>query len=203
MSIEQNWKRLNEQEDNDLSQLLQPGRLKRLHSSNPLQKIKFNLLMNIIGAVLIAGFYVYVLIRFPQWPVLLCIGMVMLFTLWAGYTSWLQYKSIDTFATGYSLLAQMEKQYAAINAWMKTQLRVAIFVYPVAAAGGFMIGGMAGSGKSIAFFMGKPVVLAALIITVLILVPVCMWLAKWMFKKSFGKHLATLKGNIDALKTGY
>lgn len=203
MNIEQNWKQLNEQGDEDLSGLLQPGKLKKLHSSNPLQKIKFYLLVSVIWSVLIAGLYVFIMYRFPQWPVLLCIGVVLVFTLWAGYTSWQQYKSIHPGTQGASLLAEMQKHYDAIHAWMKTQMRVSIFVYPVAVTGGFMVGGMMGSGKSIAYFLSKPPVVVALLVSVAVLVPLCTWLAKWMFRKSFGKHLATLKDNIDTLKAGY
>jgi len=200
MSIEQNWKRLSEQDDTDLSQLLQPGRLKKLHSSNPLQKIKFYLIVSVIWAVLISGLYIYIMLRFPQWPVVLCLGVVLLFTVWSGYKAYVLYKNVNPLVTGNSLLAEMEKQYEGINAWMELQMRVAVFIYPVAAAGGFMIGGMIGSGKSIAFFLSKPPVIFALIICILVLVPVCIWFAKWLFRKSFGKHLVTLKENIDALK---
>lgn len=202
MSIEQNWQNWDEQVDADLSGLLQPGKLEKLHSSSPLKKIKFYLLVSMIWSVLIAAFYVYMMIQFPQWPVLLCIGVVLLFTLWAGLSSWQQYKSIDPYAGGGSLLSQMQKHYDGIHTWMKNQMKVAVFVYPVACTGGFMIGGMLGSGKSIAYFLSKPPVIAALLISIAVMVPVCIWFAKWMFKKSFGKHLDMLKKNIDALKAG-
>lgn len=202
MSIEQNWKKMNEGADDDLSSLLQKGRLQKMHSSNPLQKIKYYLVVSIAWAVLIAALYIYVLIRFPYWQVIVCIGAVLLFTVWGGYTSWVQYKSIRPSVPGdQPLLAEMEKHYTGIRDWMRLQMKVAIFVYPVAAAGGFMIGGIVGSGKSIEYFLSKPVVILALIIAVVVLVPCCIWLAKWMFKKSYGKHLATLKKNIDALKS--
>jgi hypothetical protein len=200
MNIEQNWKQQNEQGDEDLSGLLQPGKLKKLHSSGPLQKIKDYLLISFVFALLVAAFYVYVMFLFPQWPVLLCVGIVLLFNLWAGYTAWQQYKTIEPAAQGPSLLAQLQKHHDAIHAWMKTQLRVAIFVYPVAATGGFMVGGMEGSGKSIAYFMGKPVIQVTLLITLAVLVPLCIWLAKWMFKKTFGRHLARIRENMEALK---
>jgi hypothetical protein len=202
MSIEKNWQNWDKQADADLSDLLQPGQLEKLHSSSPLKKIKFYLLVSMIWSVLIAAIYVYMMIQFPQWPVLLCIGVVLLFTLWAGYSSWQQYKSIDPYAGVGSLLSQMQKHYDGIHIWMKNQMKVAVFVYPVACTGGFMIGGMMGSGKSIAFFLSKPPVIAALLISIAVLVPVCIWFSKWMFKKSFGKHLDTLKKNIDALKAG-
>ena len=80
MSIEQNWKKMNEGADDDLSSLLHKGRLQKMHSSNPLQKIKYYLVVSIAYAILIAALYIYVLIRFPYWQVIVCIGAVLLFT---------------------------------------------------------------------------------------------------------------------------
>lgn len=202
MNIENSWKQMDEQKDDDLSFLLQSGRFRKLHSSNPLKKIKDSLVFSMIWAILIAAAYVYVMILFPQWPVLLCIGAVLLFTVWAGYQAFLHYKSIQLFVVENSLLAEMKKHYAGINNWMKMQMKAAIFIYPVAAAGGFMIGGMVGSGKSIQWFLSKPVVIVALILTILILVPLSILLAKWLFKKSFGKHLVQLKKNVAELENG-
>lgn len=201
MSIEKNWKEINDYQDNDLANMLNPGRLQKLHSSNPLQKIKNLLFYSILWSVIISGGYIYIIIAYPFWPIILCIGIVLLFNCWVGYNAWQQYREILPPNHGKtSLLASLEKNYYGIKEWMRLQMKVAIFVYPIAAAGGFMLGGMMGSGKSIDYFMSKPVVLISLIITVLILVPICIYIAKWIFKKSFGKHLAHLKSNIDQLR---
>jgi hypothetical protein len=75
-------------------------------------------------------------------------------------------------------------------------------LYPVSAAGGFMLGGFVGSGKPIEVFMSKPIVIIILVVTIAILVPICYKLAKWMTKKAFGQYADQLKKNIDALKSG-
>lgn len=201
MSIEQNWKQFNEEGDDDLSSLLQPGRIQKIQSSDPLLKIKRSLLISIIWAVLIAALYVFVLMRFPYWQVILCIGAVLLFTVWGGFTAYVQYKNIRPFVSGYqSLLAEMEKQYKGIHEWIKLQMKAAIFIYPAAAAGGFMIGGMAGSGKSIEEVFTKPSQIIWLLVVMAILVPCGLYLAKCLLNKSFGRHLVILKKNIDELK---
>src|SRR5258706_709424 len=201
MSIEQNWKNLDEQGDEDLLSLLQPGRIQKIQSSDPLLKIKRSLLFSIIWAVLIAALYVYILICFPYWQIILCIGVVLLFTVWGGFTAYTQYKNIDPFVSGYqSLLAEMEKQSKGIHEWIKLQMKAAIFVYPVAAAGGFMIGGMAASGKSITEVFTKPSQIIWLLVIMAILVPCGLYLARRLLQKSFGKHLILLKKNIDELK---
>ena len=48
--------------------------------------------------------------------------------------------------------------------------------------------------------MQKPIMIIALLIAITILVPCCFYLAKWMSRKSFGRHLDALKENIEALK---
>jgi hypothetical protein len=82
------------------------------------------------------------------------------------------------------------------------QEKVALFFYPIGAVGGFMMGGVIGSGKTIGEFMSKPVVLIALVIVLVTLIPACYYLAKWMNKKAFGDHLEKLKENINQLKNG-
>jgi hypothetical protein len=64
-----------------------------------------------------------------------------------------------------------------------------------------MLGGVIGSGKPVSVFMHKPLFFITLIIAVIVLVPACYYLAKWMFKCSFGKHLQALKDNIDELES--
>jgi hypothetical protein len=48
--------------------------------------------------------------------------------------------------------------------------------------------------------MSKPLVWVVLLIALAVLVPACWYVTKWMFKYSFGKHMKTLKENIDALE---
>jgi hypothetical protein len=62
------------------------------------------------------------------------------------------------------------------------------------------LGGVVGSGKSVEAFIIKPTALIAFVITIVVLVPVCYYLAKWMNHLSFGKHLKTLQQNIKDLE---
>lgn len=202
MSLENQWQHMNEQGDDDLTALMNNPQLNKLTSHQPLQKIKHNLLINMAWGIGIAIGYVLILIYFPFWQVRLCIGIVLLFTLWAIGTAYSQYKSIQPFVSSQnSLLAEMRRHHASMIQWMRTQERVALFIYPISTAGGFMLGGAMGSGKSVDFFMSKPVVQIALVICIAVMVPLAYWLAKWLFKKSFGKHLKSLGENIEALSS--
>ena len=192
---------MNDRQDDDLSSLLQKSTLSKLSSHNPLEKIRKNLLINMIWGVLICAVYVWIISFFRIWQVQVAIGLVLVFSLWALYTAYVQYKNINnSVSSSRSLLDEMKTHYHSISNWMKTQQRVALLIYPVSAAGGFMLGGVLGSGKPVGFFMSKPMVIVALLISIAVLVPACYWLARWMFNYSFGKHLKALNENIKALE---
>lgn len=200
MSIETDWKQLNEKGDHDLEVLLNDTTLNSLTSKSPLQKIKRSLIINIIFGVLICLIYLFVILYFKIWQIQLAIGIVLLFSLWAVYSAYIQYTKIDASVSSNTVLAELKKNYESISTWIRIQLRAAVCIYPVSVVGGFMIGGVLGSGKPIAYFLARPVVQIGLVICILVMVPVAHYLAKWLFKLSFGKHLKMLKQNIDDLE---
>lgn len=201
MSINKTWGDINGPQDDDLSSLLKASALSNISSHNPLEKIKKNLLLNIIFGLLICLLYIMLIFYFRIWQVQLCILVVLLFSLWAVYTAYLQYKNINSAISPVNpVLHELKRHYQSITNWMSTQQRVALFIYPVSALGGFMLGGVSGSGKPVAVFMSKPLVWVALFIALVVLVPACWYVTKWMFKYSFGKHMKTLKENIIALE---
>lgn len=195
------WGEINEPQDDDLSSLLKASRISQISSQNPLEKIKKNLLINMIWGIVICLLYVLIIVYFPIWQVQLCIILVMLFSLWALYTAYQQYQQINsTISPVNPVLDELKRHYQSITNWMNTQQRVALLIYPVSALGGFMLGGVSESGMTVTEFMSKPAVLIALIIALIVLVPACWYLSKWLFHISFGKHMKTLKENIDALE---
>jgi len=200
MNIGEQWKDMDGQQDDGLSALLKMKGISKRPSKDPLEKIKINLIINAGWGFLISGLYIFILIRFPLWQIIVCLGIVLLFTLWASIKALQLYKNILVNTPGNSLLQQMEEHYNRILHWVKIQQFVGLIIYPVSAAGGFMLGGFLGSGKPINVFMQKPIMIVALLIAIAILVPCCFYLAKWMSRKSFGRYLDTLKQNIEALK---
>jgi hypothetical protein len=199
MDINDTWKNMSN-EDPEMDKIIQSPVLSTLHSTNTLAKLKKSVGANIIWGILVCIFYLLIIINFQIWQVQIGLGIVLVFSFWAIADTYRLYKQIDpVIAAENSLLQEMQKQYSNINQWMHTQKRVALFFYPIAAASGFMLGGVLGSGKSLNFFMSKPITIIALIVTVIVLVPAANYMAKWMFEKSFGKQLKRLKENIDAL----
>ncbi|MBW0176909.1 hypothetical protein [Sediminibacterium sp.] len=200
MSIEKTWKDIDEQSDEALAALLKPLVIERLQSKNPLASIKKNMLINSIWAMLIAIGYLLIIIYFPFWQTRLIIGFLFLFTGWAAYVTLKEYRNIQTSSPGSPLLEEMERHYTNISNWIKMQQKTGILIYPVSAAGGFMLGGAIGAGKSVDEIMAKPVMWVALFIVTAVLVPCAYYLAKYMSHRAFGRHLETLKRNIDDLK---
>lgn len=114
--------------------------------------------------------------------------------------TWKLYKKTNENITpSNSLKQELQKNYNGFKNWWKLQQKVGLFVYPIAAAGGFITGGFWGSGKSVDAFLYNPKMLTILLITVLVLVPICYFAANWMFNYAYGKHLKKLKMLIDDL----
>ena len=201
MSIEQNWNDINNTGDADFEALLASAKLSTMQSTGTLQKIRKNLRINMYWGVAVCLLYVWVICKYHLWQVQAAMGVVLAFSLWAVYSAWAEYKKLgpDVSASN-SLLDELKRHHKSLQNWISVQKKVALFIYPISAAGGFMLGGFIGSGKPVAVFMGKPIVVIILIVVIVILVPLCHLLAKWMFKLSFGKCLDKLSQNIRELE---
>ena len=121
----------------------------------------------------------------------------------AGYifffvTNYSMYSRIKTnFPFDQSLRAVLIHSYDYISANIRFQERVALYIYPIAAASGFLMGGA--SGGDLEVMLQKKSVLLILLITVIILTPLAYYLTRWMYKVSYGKCLIELKKLIDEL----
>jgi uncharacterized membrane protein YoaK (UPF0700 family) len=201
MSIKNNWSQLNEQQDDDLSSMLRSKKISKHRSHSPLEKIKRNLLINMTWCVVICILYMLIIFYFRYWQVQVALGIVLIFSMWALSTAYSVYRKINTtISASNSLITELKRHHQTIASWMSSQQRVALFIYPVSAVGGFMLGGAMGSGKSVDYFMSKPMVWLILLVTIIVLVPLCYYLAKWMSNYAFGKHLKSLQQNIFDLE---
>lgn len=201
MNINNKWNNESHHSDEDLNALLNIKSIKSLSSKNPLENIKSNLIINIVLGFAICILYVFILFQFPIWQVQLTIGITLIFSVWAIYTAFIEYKKIKTdVSPDNSLLEELKNHHSSLTNWMKTQQLVGIFIYPISAIGGFMLGGTVGSGKNVESFMGKPSILLILLVVLIVLVPLCHFFAKWMFSYSFGKHLKSIEQKIYDLE---
>lgn len=199
MNIENTWQQSGGSDD-ALNKMLQTNDFSNLPSKLPLTKLKKNLLIGMIGAVLITAAYVVLFFFVSIWQVYVAFGILIFFNTWIAVDSWNLYKNIkvNVSATN-SLKEELQKNYTGFQKWWRIQERLGLFVYPIAASGGFIIGGVLGSGKSVEEFLYNPRMLLILGVTILILVPICYYGARWMFNIAYGKHLKKLKELMDEL----
>lgn len=199
MSIEETWHNAGKSDD-DLVSLLNSDACLRQPSHNPLLRIKKNLRYNFLGAACIGVLYVIIILHFHLWQVQLAIGINLAFTVWCLYTTWLQYQQLDAVVSTMPLLEELKRHSWSMKQWMRIQQQVALFVYPVSAAGGFLVGGVLASGKSVEALFSKPIMLPAMLIAVAVMVPLGYLLARKLFRASFGRHLDQIQEHIARLE---
>lgn len=197
MDIKTTWKST-EDKDEQLSSFLENVDLRSLQSRIPLSKLRKNLLIGIYAANIITVFYLVLLFLLPLWVAYLTLFILIVFNVFVTIDTWKLYKKTKTIIEpGLSLKEELTMHYEAFQRWWRLQERISIFVYPIAAAGGFILGGVEGSGKTVSAFLTTPSVLFTLGITIAVLVPVCYFGARWMFHFLYGKYLINLKALMD------
>ncbi|HSF45078.1 MAG TPA: hypothetical protein VLA58_03680 [Chitinophagaceae bacterium] len=201
MDWEKTWKQLGSENKDGLESYFQPGKPVKNTGRHPLQQIRRSLMINAFWGVLISAGYVYLMFRFPNWQILLGFSLVLLFNIYSIVKGLQLRSSIPSNISGHSsLLAEMEKQYKAVTDWIRAHKMTAIFIYPVAAASGFMLGGILGSGKPLDLLFSRNIFWISLIISAIALTPVAYWFSKLLVKVTYEKYLKKLKENIDELR---
>ena len=196
------WKKAGERGDEELSALLDMPAIAQLPSRDPLEKIRRAVLINACWGLLIGTGYVGVLLRYPFWQLVVCVGIILLITLWMAGRTLLLYAKLGKPAGTGTVLQEMERHYRYIRQWMKLQQWAGLLIYPFVVTGGFILGGSLGSRLPVDVFLQKPGMLLTLVLLVVILVPAGFWLARWMSDKAFGQYARQLKANLEALKNG-
>ena len=199
MDIENTWQQ-GHKNDPDLNKLLTTSDLGKIQSKLPLKKLKQNLLIGIVSAVVISSGYLVIFFLIHIWQVQAALGVLIVFNTVILVDSWRLYRRIPaTLSPSNSLKEELALHYNSFQRWWAVQQKMGLFVYPVAAAGGFVLGGTLGSGKPVAALLDNPKMVGILGITILVLVPICYFGARWMFNYAYGKHLKQLKATIDDL----
>ena len=198
MDLKEIWK-ATEASSAKLPEISSIDQLNNKGLKNPLKQAKKMLGKNIMWSVVIGIIYIPILFVYPFWQILLFIGITLFFTAWVGYTGFQLYKSIETNVTANNLLSELKRVVYTLEEWIRIQCKVAIFIYPISITGGYFLGGIIRSGKSVNEFINRPVVIYALIITIIVLTPTCYYLSKWMFNYLFGNAIKHMKKLIDEL----
>jgi hypothetical protein len=199
MDIENIWQQGGNNDD-ALNKLLNTTDFSKLQSRLPLKKLKLNLLIGIIWALLITIGYIVLFLVIDIWQVHVALSVLIIFNTLIMLDSWKLHKNTpSTISPSNSLKQELTLHYNSFQHWWAIQQRVSLFVYPIAVTGGFILGGTLGSNKPVEAFLYNSKMLGILGVTVLIMVPLCYFGAKWMFNYAYGKHLKKIKFAIDDL----
>ena len=199
MNIENVWQQAGGS-DETLNKMLQNSAFGNLHSKLPLNKLKKTLYIGMIWAVMITTAYVTLFFIVNIWQVYIALATLIFFNIWISVDGWKLYKNINVnISSTNSLKEELQKNDSDFQRWWRIQERLGLFVYPIGGAGGFILGAVWGSGKTVEAFLYNPKMLSILGVIILILVPLGYYVAKWMFNAAYGKHLKKLKLLIDEL----
>jgi hypothetical protein len=108
------------------------------------------------------------------------------------------YRKINTdLPVDQSLRAALTHTHTFISENIRFQERVALFIYPVAATAGFLMG--LASGGDVDALLQKKAVLVILLVMIAILTPLAFYLARWLYNVSYRSCLVEIKQLIDEL----
>jgi cation transporter-like permease len=193
MDIEKIWQQQKLPGD-DLPNITSISQLKAPQQQSPLKRMKWLLKVNMIWALVISVAYIAIACFEHYWQIRALFVLLLGFNFWSVWSGLKLYRSIDARVTAANLLAELIRNRDALKQWIAVQSRMALFIYPFSAAAGFLFGGVIGSGKPVDVFIGKPIVIIALVVCMIVLTPLAHLATKWMFKRGFGKlqtHLDT------------
>lgn len=187
-------------EDELLSSLLNKRSYLKPSMDTPLRKLRKNLSISAIYGLIITMGYALLIFYFPIWQVQVGLLVVIAFNILLLLKGWQLQADIDRLMLDEDVLGTLKAVRDRFRRWFRQQYRMAIFVYPIAASAGFMLGGTLGSGKSLEVFMSKWQVQVALVVSIVVLLPLCLWLARWLNRQAFGKYVDQLQDTIDGLE---
>lgn len=200
MGIEQQWQGY-QPDDTDLAAMLDKIQLPRLQSHSVLKNIKKNMVMGGVLSILTSIAIVWVGLSYAIWQIQVLLAIVLAFCIWTVIITVKLYRQTDIIiASGASLLEQLKSNKASIERYISVQMKVALFVYPFDIAAGFLMGGVSGSGKPVEVFFQHTFVQVMLGIVIVIITPLCYYLARYLFQLFFGRHLAQLTQMIADLE---
>jgi hypothetical protein len=110
-----------------------------------------------------------------------------------------QYRILNFVDKSQNLRYILKAYYDRIKRIQEYELKVALFLYPISITAGFVYGfTLKRSAEDILTDFRVPTIL---IVTNVILIPACYYLARWMDRKAYGKYLDQLKEDINQLET--
>lgn len=192
-----NW----QPQDPAYDQRLQAATRQRTHSHHPMERLRRAIRINLYFAAVITVGYLALFPFMPHPLVMVFLGILLLYNVWAMVNSWQHYVRIPASVSAMNdVLAEMKGQVASTTAWMRLHVRTGLLIYPMAIAGGFLLGALVGTGATPAVLMSKAPLWWILGVTLVVLMPICHYTVKWMMHLVFGVHVDALRRSIAELE---
>lgn len=200
MDIQQAWNRLNEQVFNPGEPTpVAIGDLMRHPQNSPLTILRRNAKINMMFAGAFFVIFCVLFVRFPQFYLRLCLGIMMAVYLSGVFFTAVRVKRLPPVPDmNETLLTVMKAYYDQLSAWVGWQQKIALFLYPVAGASGYLLS-LATRGNMDALLQ-SPDILWKIGVAMLVALPMGYWLGRRMTQTAFGQYLDQLKANIDVLE---
>lgn len=167
-------------------------------SKHPVQKLKWAFALGLAYIAFCEGIFIYLLFAFPQPLVRVFLFLVVLGYVFFFVVNLKVYNFIKK-ETDFSLnLKQMLVSiHDKVSASLRFQRRAAIFIYPISASAGFLIGLATEANPT--EVMQERAMIISMIITAVVLTPLAYWAARWMENVSYGRYLRQLNELIRNL----
>lgn len=188
-------------QDPAFEQRLQQATTVQHPSHHPLWKLRRAIRLNLVFGTIITVGYVALFPFIGDDVVLAFFALVLTYNVWSLVHTIQLYRRIpDHVPADHDLLSVLRQQVASTTAWMRLHQRTGLFMYPLAVTGGFLLGGMQGSGLPPGLFLAKPAIQIALVVALMVLVPLCFFLVRWMTRAAFGVHVEAMRARIAELE---
>ena len=183
-----------------LSDMIAQKSFMQLQSQSPLLKLRKNLAAGIWYGAAVSLLYILLLWLYPVWQIQAGLAVCLLFTIWLMYRSKQIIQVVDSYDAGGNVLATLRTVRNDFRLWFRQQYRLALLVFPVAAAAGFMLGGIISARYNLSSFIHKPGTINALIISICVLAPVGLLVTHLVNRRTFGRYITQLDGLILQLE---
>lgn len=197
MELEQIWKKL----ESEKLEVVHATRLATWppKSKHPVRKLEQAFLIALLFVVFFEGIFVYLFVDSAHPLVRLFLALVISSYVIFFVSNYRVYrdirKEIDFSQNLYQTLTTI---HSKVDRSLRFQRKAAIFIYPIAASAGFLLG--FSMEKDPSMVIQEFWLLGVMIATSIILTPCGYWLARWMEKVSYGKYLVQLKELIQELE---
>lgn len=197
MDLQKVWKKL---ESEKLEKPVLGAVQIRKKSKHPIQKLKNAYLYTTGFSFVFLIMFIVLFFSFPETIVKVGIALVILSYIFFFVVNFSMYRKVNVvLPVDQSLKNALQHTYNFITSNIQFQERASIFIYPIAAASGFLMGGAEGSGD-IEGMLQKKYVISILIGTSIVLTPIAFYITRWMYKVSYGKCLKELQERISELE---